>query len=486
MNIRPVIQLGSVIVVLFLVLLIYSIKLPGQKDPLADLDVIQSHDYKSPQAESQTIYSKNSVRILPDQLDHVEDIRAKITLVSKSEVKWSTKLDELADLCKALAHTAGMDQGISIVLDEVGPGELRNWMITAVIGASNGSVAAAVERVRKFDNKSESSAGLTGLASMVIRTKLPFEDLSYLKLTPRELKSLALGCAMRIGSRDQAGSQFDLSDAMEMLTSASGNGGISDDVFSEFLDHISRSRPFEALDLGLARLSGTTDSQHSMFEQVVKNSVRAGSSTAMEKLIGSINKINGSTILALTHTGFMEWLAVDTAAARRWFEEKEESLDHKSKSAIESALAISLVRNGDLIDARRLAESIMDVETKSKVTGIIWTAERDSLRKEVGKDPAGTVQSIISGKSKYGDYWIEEAVGTWVAKDFDKAQDWYQQNWNSLPTGKSQYVAAAFATQATRQGDTATARQWAAHIQEPKTKQRIEAGIAKAEGPAGN
>jgi hypothetical protein len=96
------------------------------------------------------------------------------------------------------------------------------------------------------------------------------------------------------------------------------------------------------------------------------------------------------------------------------------------------------------------------------------------------------MESIIDGKSKFGDYWLEEAMGTWISKDFDKAQSWYQDNWNKLPAGKSQYLAAAFAKQAASQGDAATARQWAAYIQDPKTKQRIDAGIAKAEAAKNN
>lgn len=55
-----------------------------------------------------------------------------------------------------------------------------------------------------------------------------------------------------------------------------------------------------------------------------------------------------------------------------------------------------------------------------------------------------------------------------------------------MPAGKAQSVAAAFATQATQKGDTATARQWATHIQDTKTKQRIEAAIAEAETDPAN
>ena len=134
----------------------------------------------------------------------------------------------------------------------------------------------------------------------------------------------------------------------------------------------------------------------------------------------------------------------------------------------------------NLEEARKWLVAIDDVEQYKKIEGHIWSAERDSLRKEVARDPVKTVQSMVSGQSKYADYWIEEAMGTWITKDPAKAEDWYNKNWNSLPSTKAQYLAAAYANAALQQGDAATAQQWASHILDPKTKQRIQDGISKA------
>lgn len=214
--------------------------------------------------------------------------------------------------------------------------------------------------------------------------------------------------------------------------------------------------------------------------EIVRQMVHASGRSTAERILSSPQSaefLNQSILL---------WMKVDASEPIKWIQAESASMTDVQRDKAYEGVVSYAISQGELDAARKWTESIVDRDQRKKVEGRIWAFERDSLRKEVGKDPAGTVQSIIFGQSKYGDYWLEEAVGTWVAKDFDKAQDWYQQNWNSLPTGKSQYVAAAFATQAIKQGDTATARQWAAHIQDAKTKQRIEDGIAKAEGPAGN
>jgi hypothetical protein len=111
--------------------------------------------------------------------------------------------------------------------------------------------------------------------------------------------------------------------------------------------------------------------------------------------------------------------------------------------------------------------------------------EREALRAEAGQNPEKTLLSMISGESKYADYWLEEAVSIWMAKDFDKAQEWQQGNWESIPANKSQYLAAAFAKHAASQGAGESAREWASRIQDAKTKQRIDAGIAEAERESG-
>lgn len=175
------------------------------------------------------------------------------------------------------------------------------------------------------------------------------------------------------------------------------------------------------------------------------------------------------------------WLARDANRPITWLNENARSLSTEQKAKVVWGIAEYSALQGDFGTGYQWLKQIDNPELRKEAEGKLWTFERETLRKEVNHNPAETLQSIIGGRSKYGDYWLEEAMGAWLAKDFDNAQAWHQKNWNSLPADKAQYVAAALANQAVNQGATATARQWAAFIQDPKTKQRIEAGIAKAE-----
>lgn len=181
-----------------------------------------------------------------------------------------------------------------------------------------------------------------------------------------------------------------------------------------------------------------------------------------------------------------EYLNIDYNAGQAWIAANASGLDQESNDAVSRSLVDYSLKRKELSEARKWLDKIVNSNDRAAAEGRIWTQERDNLRTEVKSNPTQTLQAILSGQSNYGDYWIEEAMSTWISKDFDKAQSWYQENWNKLPANKSQFLAAAFANQATGQGDTATARQWAAYIQDPKTKQRIEAGIEKTEAQSKN
>jgi len=75
-----------------------------------------------------------------------------------------------------------------------------------------------------------------------------------------------------------------------------------------------------------------------------------------------------------------------------------------------------------------------------------------------------------------------ETLRVWMAKDFDNAEEWYRDNWKNLPADKAQYAAASFAKQAIKTGDLDVAEQWLPYIQDPKTKERIQAEFSKAAG----
>lgn len=179
---------------------------------------------------------------------------------------------------------------------------------------------------------------------------------------------------------------------------------------------------------------------------------------------------------------FQKWLELDSRRPQEWLEHNQDRLpDQNADWARMGLLQFQLSSNPkEFGNLREILSNIEDESIRKRGEGAIWSKEREILRKEVQADPAGSLETIVSGQSQFSSYWLEEAVNTWASKDLDAAQNWYEENGNSLPKEKAQYVAAAFATQAIGAGEVDIARQWSALIQDAKTKARIEAAITKA------
>lgn len=262
------------------------------------------------------------------------------------------------------------------------------------------------------------------------------------------------------------------------LTSAAPE--LKKDILTSFFDRVGELAPFQCWGT-FGELYGTMgESERSKLATSLTRSMFAESPAQAIEAIGSMrSKIDVSGIMG---AGVEEWLRVDSSAARDWASENKGKLPAKESSQVASSVAKYMANQGDVADAWKWVAEISDPDVKKKAEGVVWGKEKSQLVSEAKKAPQALVESIVSGNSKYGDYWLEEAMNNWVRSDFDKANSWYQQNWNSIPTGKSQYLAAAFASRAIEQGDKELASQWAGYINDPKTKARIEAAITKVTG----
>ena len=263
------------------------------------------------------------------------------------------------------------------------------------------------------------------------------------------------------------------------LESLKGSNHISDDLFYQTVAELVTQNPLLGRE---AYVSFVTSSAIGNVPDNIKLKIIRTAAADVGVSFLDTMKDNPQLVPADWRAAFLELAKRDSVALAEW---KLQNLnDPAILASYYTAVSEFNLNKGSIEDARKAAAEISDPSQKEKIEGVIWEKERSLLNKDVNSNPAGTVQSIVSGQSKYADYWLEEAMGTWVAKDFAKAQEWYETNWNSLPVGKSQYVAAAFANQAASQGDITAARQWADLIQDAKTKQRIVAAIAKMEATA--
>lgn len=340
---------------------------------------------------------------------------------------------------------------------------------------SAGLSGDALRELAKVKNPSE-RVRLLGAMQFSLKYSQDLTSLNGLNiagLAPDERSVLFAALAMRVGNSKGLGREFD--DVLNECLSIT-NGSKEK---SELLARCAAKSPYEVWKILSEKSLGIDDSA---MQEARRASIVGIAKTNGELALSNVLELKpGAARTELLQLGVSSFLAANSVGAEEWLQKNEKRLGTVEIDSIEASMAQFAAKASDLDKANSYLQRIDDPEIKKRVEGQVWTAERDFLRGEVTKDPTGTMESIIDGQSKFGDYWLEEAMGTWISKDFDKAQAWYQDNWNKLPASKSQFLAAAFAKQAAGQGDVEAARQWAGYIQDPKTKQRIEAGIAKAE-----
>jgi hypothetical protein len=379
------------------------------------------------------------------------------------------KFNTLRGIASLMAINGYSREAIEKINSSFGPGKARCQIISEVFRFSkNSDDLPELFNLLEFEDEKVAASEGIGRALALASGPIVMDVRKYGYLKGNVDVMLATFAELYV-VQNSSGSTQDLAQAFKLAFDLP----LSEEVQRITLRKLASIAPFDCWDYITKRgLNLYSREAAEIVQQMVRTSGRA---TAERLLLSpqSADFLDQSLLL---------WMRVDASEPVNWMKEESARMTAVQRDKAYSGIVTYSVSQGELDTARKWADLIVDLEQRKKVDGRIWAAERDKLRMEIGKDPVNTVQSIISGQSKYGDYWLEEAMGTWMAKDLNAAQKWYQQNWNTLPAGKSQFVAAAFANQAVQQGDIATAKHWAVYIQDAKTKQRIEAGITKAEG----
>lgn len=389
-----------------------------------------------------------------------------------------------AETIKRLVTVTSLANAINFIGTEFGPGNLKNQLLEHAFSVAKNQPRELLAMMEGLSSAAERDAARLALEYRATKEGcFSLADFSNLSRISDNTFDVLRGAILHefISIRNPAspsGSSNMAQEIISKIAQLNSSKTISEKQTTALIITVSENQPF-ALWSSLSSDSGSDFARlcEPILPSIIKNMAENSPNKTFE-LLKSTERLP----VSVYSTAMGIWLAKDSNEASLWAKENITTMKPLAGDNVESAIVKFSVENGDLNGARINFEKIGDPELKKKAEGWIWTTERDILRQDVGKDPAGTMQSIVSGQSNYGDYWIEEAMSTWVAKDFDKAQEWYKKNWNSMPANKSQYLAAAFAKQAAGEGDVATAREWAAHIQDAKTKQRIEAGISEAEG----
>jgi len=396
------------------------------------------------------------------------------------------------------------EENLNAIKSEFGPGEKRNSEIQKLFAASTGDVGLLLRSTRSFDLYLEKSAALRGL-SFRIANEASLEEISAIleeedPLVTAEVGALSNGIWMMldpgsldrhflnhndveiIGGRNREGVPVVV--AFDILTHLVGKYPESADLRIQSFFRASYSvDPFSTWDLMRTYESQAGEIDH-RFTDIKGYTIATMFGKSPEEAMRRCGVIGGSEILISQSEfgqGVKGWLATDSRESMKWIAENADSLSQEMRTSAYTAVANFALDQGEIESARSYLSKIESAREKEEISSKIWGVEKNALQREISTNPVETISSIISGNSKYSDYWLEESVSTWLKNDAGAVNKWYEENWNSLSPEKTQYVAAAFAKEAVTLGDLATAKEWAERIQNPKTRERIEGVIMKAD-----
>ncbi len=238
-----------------------------------------------------------------------------------------------------------------------------------------------------------------------------------------------------------------------------------------YIARISKILPFECLEV----LLDSKDSQlladdgfiGDLTAQMAKQNAREAIRLLQDKGLMT-SELLGKTL--------WNWTASDPMESLDWLRNNQQ-LSAAELDAGYSTVADSNRTQKNFPAAWEALGSIADPDLKRKAEGRVWSAEQESVLASVYSNPSATIESLVTGKSDFSGFWLEGAMDAWMERDFENANKWYQENWNSMPASKSQFLAASFAKQSLQQGDTNAAREWSTHITDPKVRNRIDTKI---------
>jgi len=428
----------------------------------------------------------------------ITELQAAWSEIQGADLTSEQKKARGCQIIEQLTLSGGFNEARALV-DDYGSGEMRDAMIFSLFSKAPEDLGKLLERIRggSFSERDIHSV-MSGLARNIAEPGgfLKVENLlnSGRPISQHEAEAIVYGLAVGI-DLGNAGLQYynDPDVPHEKLTNdtklkfleaeallkqvCKANPHFTDKLWDHFLTNAGQASPFEGWESVLMNANTMSPSAKDKYLLLLGGHMFSlDPALAANTILQLGAKQDVSKILS---EGVREWFRTDSEAAERWL--SATNLKDKERDQIASGVAVFMVDEHRIEESWKWIGEIRDPTAKKQAEGKVWEMQRSIVRKEVARDPEATLQSLISGESKHSTYWIEEALSTWISKEPEKAEKWYQNNWDSLPPAKSQYVAAAYAREAIKTGDLVTASQWTSLIQDPKTKERIEASITKAE-----
>ncbi|WP_353567929.1 hypothetical protein [Haloferula sargassicola] len=410
------------------------------------------------------------------EVNDIEALRKSLASLLSSEEAFDDRAEKAAPIIKELAKLLPASEVIDLISGHLGDGGERDLLLPLIFAESTETEEKLISVVSGLTPDSASVA-VIGLIPRILDKERSSELMGQLLSENPEQKILdTLTHSLRVELSNASANADRLHEFAKLFEGMEGDAKMK--FFESLSEAASKASPKEFWSL-LDNKSGSENYDPEWVEQArIKISIQLRLNDprdAAKFLIG-----NDAPDREIAHA-IAAWEAMSPQTFQNWLADNPvDSIE--GKAGIIAGMAIRAVDSGDLKAAKDYMGEIDAPDLRDELNGRLWKLEQTLVQKEVSRDPEATVSDLASGRSSFEGFWLEEAMGSWVAMDFVSATEWYEKKWDSLPPEKAQFVAAAFAKQSAEQGDLETARQWAEFIQDPKTKERIDVEIANAAG----
>ena len=201
-----------------------------------------------------------------------------------------------------------------MVIEAVGPGRNREWMLTAVISGSNESLDTLFNVVRGIQFSDDLDACLTGLTGYIAKTNASLPQLlAHSPYTQRELSSIVAGLATRPFSAPEDHSDYlsQLSGRTELvraLLAQGGGSGETQKILGDYFRNLSFCAPQGTLAIAMKELGPFDGNNRSVYDWILGEAFRNDPRQAIEEIEKSLTGMRADGSGPLVEAAIKKWM----------------------------------------------------------------------------------------------------------------------------------------------------------------------------------
>ncbi len=406
----------------------------------------------------------------------------KFKEVLLSDLRLENKLERYQVIIRDLAGQCETEHVIEFIDELYDPSAiLKSQLLEAIFRESKQSTESLFALAEQINDERDKSFALKGIYLKKSELKNPVQEMSK-AFEAASSKDSQQGLAAPIYKlfsdpyKSDASCQKDYEALMKEAGNLSGEQQAA--YLMAAMQGISTRMPFQSWEILQKQSSENFKSLGGKNLDEMKAEIFATMFQKDEKKAMDLVLSSESKDINLLGKILSEWSS-SNSRARHWYSENKNRLTLEQTDQFHLVFAENAFKRNDLDFAKESIRQISDPMLRAKVEGKLEMKNlaNDELQMmtELKSNPLQKMNDLIKPQSKREESLIGRAMLYWISTNPAEAEEWHQQNWNTLPPQKRQYVADAYARDAIFKGDFEAARQWLSHVTDPVAKADSEA-----------